>query len=221
MASGATTAAGSSTIVAGRAASSWGAASASRGVASGSGPPGPDPTGPGGDGGLAGAVTDFRVGEDGAGWGPDPPVGESLVGAEDESGKRALAHTEEVRTQKLNGTKKSMSKQLTRGLATPNLLGRLGDPPFPWKTHWSSGGVLPLKAPLAVGMWPTALAAVVVAASLGTAMLAAAVEFVAATKATAPPPTSPAASGVVMVVVDPGSAPLALPSSGAWELTPP
>jgi hypothetical protein len=39
-------------------------------MASGSGPPGPDPTDAGGDGNLAGAVTDFPAGEDGDGWGP-------------------------------------------------------------------------------------------------------------------------------------------------------
>jgi hypothetical protein len=92
-------------------------------VASGSGPPGPDPTGAGGDGGLAGAVADFPAGGDGTGWVPDPPTSESPTGTEDVSGKRALAHTNEFRTQKLNGTKKIMSKLLTRSQARPNLPG--------------------------------------------------------------------------------------------------
>jgi hypothetical protein len=105
------------------AASSSGAASASRGVASGSGPPGPDPSGAGGDGALAGVVADFPAGEDGASWGLDPPAGESPTGTAGVSGKRGLAHTNVVRTQKLNGTKKSMSKLLTRSQATPNLPG--------------------------------------------------------------------------------------------------
>jgi hypothetical protein len=121
MAPGAAKASGSPPAAAEGAASSWGAASASRGVASGSEPPGLDPSGVGGDGALAGAVADFPAGEDGAGWGPDPSAGESPAGTADVSGKRGLAHTNVVRTQKLNGTKKSMRKLLTQSQATTNL----------------------------------------------------------------------------------------------------
>jgi hypothetical protein len=107
--------------VKGAASSSWGAASATRAVASGSGPPGLDPSGAGGDGALAGAVADSPAEEDGANWGPGPPAGESPAGAVGTSGKRALAHINGVRTQKLNGTKKSFRRLLTRSQATPNL----------------------------------------------------------------------------------------------------
>jgi hypothetical protein len=121
------------------------------------------------------------------------------------SGKRGLAHTNGVRTQKLNGTKKSSRRLLTRSQATPNLPERLGGPPFPPRTPQSFGGGLPLRALLAAEAGLVVLAPmVVVAASLGAASLAAAAESVASEKTVAPPPASPAAVGIAAEVLEPG-----------------
>jgi hypothetical protein len=79
-------------------------------VATGSEPPSPDSTGAGAGGAPAGVVADFPAGEDGAGWGPDPPAGALPTGSLGASEKRGLAHTNGVRAQKLNGAKKSSEK---------------------------------------------------------------------------------------------------------------
>jgi hypothetical protein len=110
MASGAAAAPGASAVAAGQAAPSRGATSGLGGVASGSGPPGPDSTGAGAGEAPAGVVADFPAGEDGAGWGPDPPAGASPTDALDASEERGLAHTNGVRAQKLNGVKKISKK---------------------------------------------------------------------------------------------------------------
>jgi hypothetical protein len=108
VAPGAAVAAGSPPAATEGVASSWDVVSTSRGAASGSGPPGRAPTDAGGDGGAAGVVANLSAVVDGAGWGRDPPAGDSPEGAEVVAGQVVLARIIKVRIQKLNGAKKNM-----------------------------------------------------------------------------------------------------------------
>jgi hypothetical protein len=128
MTSGAVAAAGTSVVTGGPVASCCGAASDLGGVAASSSRP-LGLAAPGADAGgdPVGVVADSPAGEEGTGWGPDPPAGASpadTLGA-------GLSYTNRVGTRKTKReSKKFQERPLTQNRTTPIYLGHLGRPLF-------------------------------------------------------------------------------------------